>query len=347
MLRASLAIRLLVALALAAPVAACDVFEGRQNVTEYADDSTITNTIRARLKTFHGQTAPLVEYYQKAGLLNEVQGEGPLPEVNQRTLAAARYLGTPTAEDGERAQQEINRFVRWFGPNRSFEEMKAPDVERYGGQVNQVSGDPARALEPVRAFLAYAKKAGLSKTNLGTHLRAKKAGSSRPQGEKLNADTVPMSAEGYARLQEELKTLEDKRPQVVAEITRAAADKDFRENAPLQAAKEEQSHLEGRIQELQAVLKVARVVSDDTGEKIGVGCKVVLCDLTSGDEVCMTLVHAAEANLSKGKMSAVSPTGKAVLGRKLGDTVEVVAPVGKLCYKIVAVNGSQESAPAK
>lgn len=261
--------------------------------------------------------------------------------------AASRYLGTLATEDSERAQQEINRFVRWFGPNRSFVEMRAPDVERYGEQVNQVSGDPARALEPVRAFLAYAKKVGLSKTNLGTHLRAKKVAGSKSQADKRDCETIPMSAEGYARLEEELRVLEDKRPQVIAEITRAAADKDFRENAPLQAAKEEQSHLEGRIQEIQATLKVARVVSQNAGERIGVGCKVVLCDVTSGDEFDLTLVHDAEANLSKGKMSAASPTGKALLGRKLGDTVEVAAPAGRLCYRVVAVNGSQASAPAK
>jgi len=256
--------------------------------------------------------------------------------------AAATFLASLPPQEREKAQQEVYRFARWFGFNRQFDAIRPTEIGRYGEQISSSSSDPATSLEPVKSFLNYSRKTGLTATNYSTHLRVRKTAHSRASArEKLASKTanqpISMTAEGYAALQAELLSLEEKRPKVVDEIQKAAADKDFRENAPLQAAKEQQGYLEGRIRELEATLKAARVVSEENGDRIGPGDYVVLNEINCEDELCVTVVHATEANPGKGKISLASPIGKALIGRSPGDTVEVAAPGGVIRYKIAAV----------
>ena len=251
--------------------------------------------------------------------------------------AVASFLAGLPAEGREKAQQEVYRFARWCGWDRPLDEFKAPEVGRYSEQICSQSVDPVKALEPARAFLAYLKKSGFTKTNLSVHLRARKSAMSKAQADKPVSDANQMTAKGHADLVAELKSLEEKRPQVVAEITRAAADKDFRENAPLQAAKETQSYLEGRIQEIEATLKTATVVSGKTSEKAGIGDTLLITEVDSGDELRITLVHATEADPNKGKISLASPMGKACVGRQSGDSINVAAPAGVLRYKVIDI----------
>ena len=120
-------------------------------------------------------------------------------------------------------------------------------------------------------------------------------------------------------------------------MRRAAADKDFSENAPLDAAREQRGYLEGRIMELEGVLAAA-VVMDETRagtHKIGIGDEVVLQDLATGEEVRYSLVSPREVDPAAGKISSESPIGKAAIGRQAGDEVEVMVPAGKLRYRIV------------
>ncbi|MBI2957394.1 MAG: GreA/GreB family elongation factor [Chloroflexi bacterium] len=257
--------------------------------------------------------------------------------------AAAKFLAQLAPSERDKAHQEAYRFARWIGFSRRLDEIKPLDVARYGEQISATTNDPASVLEPVRSFLAYARKSGLTGTNLAVHLRVKKAAAfkaltrnkrvSRPA-----VEPVAMTAEGRAALESELRSLEGERPRVIEEIQKAAADKDFRENAPLQAAKERQGYLEGRIREVETTLKAAVVVNGVAGDRIGPGDYVVLKEEGCDDDLCLTVVHATEANASKAKISLVSPMGKALVGRRLGDTVEVAAPGGTVRYKIAAVD---------
>ena len=119
-------------------------------------------------------------------------------------------------------------------------------------------------------------------------------------------------------------------------MTRAAADKDFRENAPLQAAREKRGMLEGRIIEIEATLKAAVVIDEENRRSKGVdiGRRFILCDPNKGTEICYRLVGPKEADPSNGKISTVSPIGKAVFGKKQGDTVEIKAPSGIRRYQL-------------
>ncbi|MCH7608966.1 MAG: GreA/GreB family elongation factor, partial [Chloroflexi bacterium] len=122
-------------------------------------------------------------------------------------------------------------------------------------------------------------------------------------------------------------------------IRLAAMDKDFRENAPLDAARETHSYAESRIKELEETLRRAVVVTKQTSRErgVGVGSRVTLYDLQNERSVKYTLVDSSEADPAGGKISVVSPVGAAVLGAVVGDEVAVRAPKGERKYRVTAV----------
>jgi transcription elongation factor GreA len=127
---------------------------------------------------------------------------------------------------------------------------------------------------------------------------------------------------------------------VAEELRLAMADKDFRENAPLDAARERQGLLEARIRELEATLKQAVIIADASlrsNARVGVGSAVLLRNLKSGVELRYVLVSPSEVNPAEGKISIASPVGKALIERSAGEEVEVAAPAGKIRFRIESV----------
>ncbi|OGO15917.1 MAG: hypothetical protein A2Z02_06370 [Chloroflexi bacterium RBG_16_48_7] len=149
-------------------------------------------------------------------------------------------------------------------------------------------------------------------------------------------ETVSLTRQKYQELEVEIADLKNQRLNLIEEIRRAAADKDFRENAPLAAAREQRGHVEGRIKELEETLKLASIIDESRKsiQKTGVGDRIFLSDLTSGEELCYMIVDPREADPAKGKISTASPLGRALMGRGDGETVEITAPAGKLHYQI-------------
>lgn len=253
---------------------------------------------------------------------------------------AANFLTSLPSEARDRAQQEVYNFAHWYGWNRLVSELSAPNVASYAEQIPSAGTEAAKKLEPVRAFLNYAWKRRLTKANLSVHLRPRKGPCKSPLASGLASQTpTVLTVEGRAKLEAELASLTKERAEVIEEVQKAAADKDFRENAPLQAAREHQGHLEGRIQELQSALKSAKLMEEGQGRSsIGIGSAVVIQDLESGKEAIYVLVHPREANPLKGKISVASPIGKALLGRRRGETAEINAPAGVFRYRIQQVH---------
>ena len=143
----------------------------------------------------------------------------------------------------------------------------------------------------------------------------------------------------------ELGLLRDQRVDIAKEISNAAADKDFRENAPLDAAREKQGFSEARIRELEDGLQRARVVSNKKNKsggkfanRIGLGSQIKLVDKSNKEELVYTIVNASEASPLDHKMSVQSPVGKAVVDKIVGDTVEVDTPRGNMSYLIKEIN---------
>jgi transcription elongation factor GreA len=253
--------------------------------------------------------------------------------------AASSFLASLPAKEGERSQQAVYGFVRWYGWERPFAGLTAHEVANYAERLSLSQANYSKNLELIRAFLVYAKKQGWSKTNLAAHLKIKKAKARLPSLAKQDLPTTSLTQQGYAELEAELAKLKSRRPQAIDEMRKAAADKDFRENAPLEAAREERGHLEGRIRELEETLKSATII-DETQKvtlTVSVGDSVVLSDIVSGEELCYTIVGPREVDPTKGKISSNSPTGKALIGRAQGEIVEITAPLGRLRYQIKQV----------
>ena len=247
------------------------------------------------------------------------------------TLAevADSFLSNLPPEERVKTQAEISKFARWLGLSRQVKDVSPVDVASYGEQITP------SAVKPLRSFLTYIRKKRFSSINLAPHLRAKKTSSKTVAIWQSAQVQATLTAQGYAKLEKELANLKNQRSQVIEEIQKAAADKDFRENAPLEAARERKSHLEGRIKEIEATLNQAKIVGEDQDtSKAKFGDTVVLRDLSSGKESSYTLVDPREANPAKGKLSVASPLGKAILNKKKGQTNEVVAPAGTFCCRI-------------
>lgn len=152
-----------------------------------------------------------------------------------------------------------------------------------------------------------------------------------------------LTEEGLKALEEELQDLKvNRRKEVAQKIKEAREQGDLSENAEYDAAKEEQRDIELRIEEIDKILKNAElVVGDDIDSSvINIGCTVKIKDLEFNEEMEYKIVGSTEANSLKGKISNESPVGKALIGAKKGQTVEVEAPSGVLKYKILEITKS-------
>jgi transcription elongation factor GreA len=151
------------------------------------------------------------------------------------------------------------------------------------------------------------------------------------------SDRIPMTPAGHAKLEAELKRLKtEERPRNVREIEEARAHGDISENAEFHAAKEQQSHIEGRIRSVEDKLARAQVI-DPSGpppDAVRFGVTVVLFDVESDEEVTYTLVGEDESDVSEGRISFTSPIARALLGKAVDDEVKVQVPKGTRSFEI-------------
>lgn len=155
-----------------------------------------------------------------------------------------------------------------------------------------------------------------------------------------------LTYEGLKRYEEELQELKvNKRKEVAQKIKEAREQGDLSENAEYDAAKDEQRDIEARIEELEKILKNAEVVVEDEVDldKINIGCRVRILDLEFNEELDYKIVGSTEANSLKGKISNESPVGHALIGKKVGDMVEVETQAGILKYKVLDIDRSKEA----
>ncbi|KTC65521.1 transcription elongation factor GreA (plasmid) [Legionella adelaidensis] len=152
----------------------------------------------------------------------------------------------------------------------------------------------------------------------------------------------PMTIEGSEALKKELHRLKTiDRPKVIEAIATAREHGDLKENAEYHAAREQQSFIEGRIQELEAKLSHAQIVDISKLEnqgKVVFGSTVKLCNITTDKETTFQIVGEDEADIKLNKISYSSPIGKALIGKQLDDTVSVQTPGGMVEYEIIEVN---------
>lgn len=146
---------------------------------------------------------------------------------------------------------------------------------------------------------------------------------------------------GLKALEDELENLKVvKRREIAQKIKEAREQGDLSENAEYDAAKDEQRDIEARIEELEKILKNAEVVVEEEADldKVSIGCSVKILDCEFEEELEYKIVGSTEANSLKGKISNESPVGKALLGKKVGDTVTVETPAGEFSYKVLSIH---------
>ena len=154
-------------------------------------------------------------------------------------------------------------------------------------------------------------------------------------------EKIPMTAAGYTVLEAELKHCQSvERPRIIQQITEARSHGDLSENAEYHAAKEQQSLNEGRIDELQDKLARAEIidVSKLSGDTITFGATVTLVDEDTEEKKVWQIVGEPEADAKKGRISITSPLARALIGKKKGSSVEVVAPGGAKAYEVTKVD---------
>jgi transcription elongation factor GreA len=156
----------------------------------------------------------------------------------------------------------------------------------------------------------------------------------------MKNNNVLVTAEGLEALKKELNELKNvKLPELIARVAKAREDGDLSENSAYQFGKQEQEFLEGRIDELEEILSHATIINktDHTGGNgaVDVGCKVTVA--VNGKKQAFNIVGDWEAKPAEAKISGSSPLGRALMGKKIGEKVEVEAPAGKLVYTISAI----------
>ena len=265
------------------------------------------------------------------------------------TLTLMEALGLYTGSlkpygDQDGVYREIFRFVQWCGSGRHFKDIAPHEIEEYSNQVTRGGTTPeaAERLQAVRKFLLYATKKGIVTANLAREIKVRPPRTRGGKGKGQDAQHLnQLTPEGHAQLVDQLERLKAERGPIAIQIRKAAADKDVRENAPLEAAREQLGYLESRISSLEATLRTS-VVIDPSQQQVAqnakVGTRVSIKDLSNGREMSYTLVSAFEANPLEGRISDVSPMGKALVGHATGQEVEAVTPRGKVRYRILEIS---------
>lgn len=155
------------------------------------------------------------------------------------------------------------------------------------------------------------------------------------------AKQVILTSEGLEKLEKELEYLKTvKRQEVAAEIKVALGYGDLSENSEYDEAKNKQAQMEIRIVEIEAMLKNAKVIDEAeiSTDTVSLGCTVTVYDVEFDEEIHYNIVGSTEADPSNGKISDESPVGTALLGKKVGDIVEVPAPAGSIELKVIEIN---------
>lgn len=153
-------------------------------------------------------------------------------------------------------------------------------------------------------------------------------------------DKVPMTADGYDQMQDELKHLKSvERPAVIVAIAEAREHGDLSENAEYHAARERQSFIEGRVAELEDKISRAQIIDPTklSGDTVKFGATVTVVDEDTDEKTTYQIVGEAEADVKNGRIAVTSPIARALIGKQVSDSIEVATPKGAKAYEILKV----------
>jgi transcription elongation factor GreA len=236
----------------------------------------------------------------------------------------------------------VRKYVEFAGENTWISTLSGSRVESFAeSQIHPSDPSAQERVAALKAWFQFLKKHNYTDANFGVHIRVRRA-SGRAKGgrratQSMTSQAVEMTAEGYEALQRELQELTNKQPEIRQAIATAREDKDFRENAPLDAAREALAFNEQRRKEIEAALKRAVIAERGGTDVTTVSATVDVTRLDNDTTATYILVGPREADAAQRKISVESPVGKQLLGRRVGDEVEVTVPSGVITYRIDAI----------
>lgn len=153
-------------------------------------------------------------------------------------------------------------------------------------------------------------------------------------------NTIPISTQGYQKLEAELARLKAERPKIIQAIKEAREEGDLRENAGYDAAREQQGMAEARIKYIESRMGLYQIIDLDTleGDRAIFGATVTVEDIETGEEKKFTILGPDEAEPARGSISFLSPVGQALLGKEVGDEVTINIPKGSVTYEITDIS---------
>ena len=278
--------------------------------------------------------------------------------VNTLIKSVNLYTNRMRKSRKETIKSDLSSFIQWLTislDNKSYDESTNLEninlniiepffIEQYVKLTNlkHSNQNASKKLTVARDYLNYIHTEGFTESNLGNHIRNKKgrrSGSVSLKSKVHEGDIVEISKEYHDSLEKELHVKYKERENVVIDINKAAADKDFRENAPLEAAREKQGLIESQIKTIEETLRKSVIINTKKSNKKNkiaqIGAKVTLEKENKRTKI--NLVASPEADVSLSKISLESPLGKAIMGKGENDDVTVSAPAGEIKYKIVKV----------
>ena len=278
--------------------------------------------------------------------------------VNTLIKSVNLYTNRMRKSRKETIKNDLSSFIQWLTislENKSYDENSNLEninlniiepffIEQYVKITNlkHSNQNASKKLTVARDYLNYIHTEGFTESNLGNHIRNKKgrrSGSVSLKSKVHEGDLIEISKEYHDSLEKELNVKYKERENVVVDINKAAADKDFRENAPLEAAREKQGLIESQIKTIEETLRKSVIFNTKKSNKKNkiaqIGSKVTLEKEKKRTKI--NLVASPEADVNLSKISLESPLGKALLGKGENDHVTISAPAGEIKYKIVKV----------
>jgi transcription elongation factor GreA len=257
--------------------------------------------------------------------------------------AATHYLNSLGSNKAQEERPQVEHFVEWIGGDREVASLTSDDIRSFAASEQERHGGDSPDPEPVRGFLAYSSRLAFTSENLVPFLGLP-GGTGGARGNEaaheLGGNAYYVTLEGLAALEREVEELKGRRPEIAESLRAAMADKDFRENAPLDAARDAQAHLEARIRSIEDQLRHAVIIDpDQKAGRANVGSTVRVLNLKVNREQTFHLVSPNEVDPSSGKISVESPVGQAVIHHGAGDEVTVNAPSGELQLRVIEVIG--------
>jgi transcription elongation factor GreA len=258
--------------------------------------------------------------------------------------AFQEYLNSLKSEQRSAYRAYVWKYIEHVGDDVTVDSLTGSRVESYAESQIKAS-DPAapERVVALKNWFQFLKKKNFTEQNFGVHIRVRRQAGRGPgetHRQRVQEAPVEMTAEGHESLKRELEEITAQMPDLVKAIALAREDKDFRENAPLDAAREALAFSDQRKKAIESALKRAVVVEAGGDDRASLGAMVTVTRLDNGKQVTYKLVGAREANAAEQKISVDSPVGKQLLHHRPGDEVSVSAPSGVIQFRIDSVTRS-------